>query len=125
PGRPSCKPAGDGRAPHPVAAGRPTLFLIFLDRQRQRGIDVPAVVARAMRELGVATLRAIDVMDGLERVMRTPLALASLAGLLNGKHETLLPSRQPGPRTLRAGGVTLGQINRCDEKTTAGENPPQ
>src|SRR4051794_35477837 len=59
---------------------------LFLDLQGQLGVDVPAVVAGAVRELGVAALGAGDVVDRLEGVVRAALALAGLAGLLDGKH---------------------------------------
>ena len=57
-----------------------------LHLQRELGIDVTAVVACAVRKLGVAALGAADGMDGLERVVRSPLALAGFAVLLNREH---------------------------------------
>ena len=52
--------------------------LFRLDLQRELRVDEPAVVARAVRELGGAALGAADIMDGLQRVVAPPLALRDL-----------------------------------------------
>src|SRR5688572_16972746 len=66
--------------------------LIRLDREGELRIDVPAVLARGVRELGVAALGAADVVDRLEGQVGAALALARLAVLLNRKHDGLLPT---------------------------------
>src|SRR5687767_3649781 len=73
--------------------------LIRLDREGELGVDVTAVLARGVRELGVAALGASDVVDRLERQVGAALALARLAVLLDRKHDGLLP----GPATLQQG----------------------
>src|SRR4051794_26527446 len=80
----------------------PTSPFLFLDLQRQLRVDVAAVVAGAVWELGVAALGAGDVMDRLEGVVRAALALAGLAGLLNGKH-VVLQGRRSGAKCRRSG----------------------
>ena len=59
----------------------------MIDLQSELGIDVPAVVAGAVRELGVAALWTADVVNGLQRLVRAALALARLANALNRKHD--------------------------------------
>src|SRR3954467_14893181 len=58
-------------------------FLVRL--QRELRVDVPAVVAGAVGELGVAALRAADVVDRLEGQVGPALALAGLGGFLDWK----------------------------------------
>src|SRR5687767_9058019 len=86
------------------------LFLVHLKRQLR--VDVPAVVAGAVRELAGAALGTADVVDRLQRVVRAALALARLAGLLNGKHVTdscaalgQAHSQGPGAGVLAAAGA--------------------
>src|SRR3954452_6575447 len=71
------------------------LFLLLLDREGELRIDVPAVVARAVRQLRAAALGATDVVDRLQSVMRATLALAHLADSLDGLHDLLLASLKP------------------------------
>ena len=65
--------------------------LLIFHLQRQLGIDIPAIVAGAMGQLGVGTLRTADVMNRPQRVMRTPLTLAGLADFHDRLH-----ARTPG-----------------------------
>src|ERR1700760_4016849 len=58
--------------------------------QRELRIDVSAVVACAVGELGVAALRAAHIVNRLERKVRTALSLAGFAVFLNPKHRRLL-----------------------------------
>src|SRR5258707_3804487 len=63
------------------------LFLFLLDGQGQLGVDVTAIVARAVGQLGIAALGTADVMDGLQGVMRAAFALAHLADSLDRLHD--------------------------------------
>ena len=63
------------------------LLLFGFNLKREFRIDIPTVVAGAVRKLGIAALGAADVMNGLERLMRTAFALARLADSLNRKHD--------------------------------------
>src|SRR5688572_11799407 len=75
------------------------LLRFLLDLEGELRVDVPAVVAGAVGELGGAALGAADVVDRLQRVVGTALALAGLADLLYGLHDELLgrtPARPAG-----------------------------
>ena len=87
------------------------LFIFHL--QRQLGIDVTTIVASAMRQLGVGTLRAADVMDRPQRMMRTPLTLARLADFHDRLHDRLQkqkgessPAHKKPRRDIPAGNAT-------------------
>ena len=45
------------------------LFRLLLDLQGQLGIDIPAIVARTMRQLRRPALRAAHVVNRLERMV--------------------------------------------------------
>ena len=65
---------------------RESLGRFLIDLERQLGVHIPAVIAGTVRQLGVAALRAADVVDRLEGVMGPALALARLGMFLDGKH---------------------------------------
>src|SRR5687767_932130 len=62
------------------------LSRLLIDLQRELGVDVPAIVAGAVRQLGVAALWAAHVVDRLEGLMRSTLALAALGMFLDREH---------------------------------------
>src|SRR5690349_14385868 len=74
------------RVPSPSILRPSPLILVLLDLESQLRVDVAAVVAGRVGELGVAALGAADVVDRLERLVRTAFALARLADALNGQH---------------------------------------
>src|SRR4051794_21690565 len=81
------KPQAEGGASTAPCARVPLRRLLLFHRQRQLRVHIAAVVAGGVRELGVAALRAADVVDRLQRVVRTAFALARLADSLDRKHD--------------------------------------
>ena len=70
-----------------MRTGGISLCRFLLDLKGELGIDVPAIIARTMRELGVTALRTTNIMNRLERQMSPALALAGFAVFLDGKHD--------------------------------------
>ena len=66
---------------------RGALGRLLPDLQRQFRVDVPTIIAGAVRKLGVATLRTPHVMNRLHRMVGAALALAGLAMFLDRKHD--------------------------------------
>src|SRR5262249_4399523 len=108
-------PGRDRRPSHrPLLSLRSALFLI--DLKRQLGVDIAAVVACAVRELGVAALGATNVMNRLKGQMSPAFPLTRFAVFLDWKHNgdscssccpaendvaQRLNGRQPYPPTRR------------------------
>ncbi len=67
--------------------GRSGVFAFITSGQGQLRVHVTAVVTRGVGKLAVATLWATNVVDGLERQMRSALALTALGVALDGKHD--------------------------------------
>jgi hypothetical protein len=70
------------------------LSRFLFDLQGKLGIHIAAILARTVRELGVSALRTAHKVDRLERVMRTPLALAGFGMSLNRKHANSMCYRE-------------------------------
>ena len=66
------------------------LTLGRIDVQRELRVDKPAILARAVRQLGAPALRTAHIMDRLKRLVRSALAFARLAVFLDRKHCELL-----------------------------------
>jgi hypothetical protein len=69
-----------------LRGGRMSLCLFFFHLKRQFGIDVTAIVAGTVWELGVATLGAAHVMDRAQRMMGAAFALSRFADFHDGLH---------------------------------------
>src|SRR5438034_32184 len=81
-----------------VHQARARLRLVRLDLQGELGVDVAAVVAGGVRQLGAAALGAAYVMNRLEGQVGAALALAGLTVFLDGKHDELLGFARRGRR---------------------------
>jgi hypothetical protein len=64
----------------------PSSGLFHFDLKRQFWIHVAAVIAGAMRQLGISALRATDVVNRLERMMAAAFSFPGFADALNGLH---------------------------------------
>jgi hypothetical protein len=70
------------------------LCLFRFHLQGKLGINVSAVVASAMGQLGISALRTTHVMNGRQGVMRAAFALTRLTVFLDRLHEAT-PARSP------------------------------
>ena len=74
----------------PEALSIESLGHFFFDLERDFGVDITAIFTGTVRQFGRAALRTTDIMHRLERVVRTPFALAGLTMFLDWKHDCLL-----------------------------------
>src|SRR5262245_4766218 len=93
----------------------------LFDLKRQFWVDVAAVVAGAVRQLGVAVLGTANVRNRPQSMMRPPLALSRLADSLYGLHNELLRGQSAAKH--QSWRNRPGWIKSC-KKATAGVDPP-
>jgi hypothetical protein len=69
-------------------AGRMPALLGFFDNEREALVDVAAVAAHAVRELGLAALGAAVGLDANDGVVGATGTLAGLGGFMKREHES-------------------------------------